>query len=123
MPQTTRAYFLMLLLTSTWGFSTDITTQASESSGSFEIDVQPILTARGCNAGACHGKARGQNGFQLSLLGFDSDFDHAALTKHARGRRLFPADPEQSLLLLKASGDCPTVVEFVCHMTDPITLY
>ena len=107
MPQTTRAYFLMLLLTSTWGFSTDITTQASESNGSFEIDVQPILTARGCNAGACHGKARGQNGFQLSLLGFDSDFDHAALTKHARGRRLFPADPEQSLLLLKASGRLP----------------
>src|SRR5262245_46686849 len=36
---------------------------------SFELDVQPILTSRGCNAGACHGKARGQNGFQLSLLG------------------------------------------------------
>jgi hypothetical protein len=46
---------------------------------SFELDVQPILTARGCNAGACHGKQRGQNGFQLSLLGFDSDFDFAAL--------------------------------------------
>src|SRR5688572_3370425 len=29
----------------------------------FERDVQPILTRFGCNAGACHGKARGQNGF------------------------------------------------------------
>src|SRR6185312_7528965 len=37
----------------------------------FELDVMPILTKAGCNAGACHGKARGQNGFQLSLLGFD----------------------------------------------------
>lgn len=72
---------------------------------SFELDVQPILTARGCNAGACHGKARGQNGFQLSLLGFDPDFDHAALTVQARGRRLFLASPERSLLLQKATGE------------------
>src|SRR5262245_4507993 len=39
----------------------------------FERDVIPVLTRAGCNAGACHGKARGQNGFQLSLLGFDPD--------------------------------------------------
>lgn len=70
----------------------------------FERDVQPILTRSGCNAGACHGKARGQNGFALSLLGFDPTFDYNAITKEARGRRLFPADPANSLLLLKASG-------------------
>ena len=74
---------------------------------SFELDVQPILTATGCNSGACHGKQRGQNGFQLSLLGFDSDFDHAAITRESRGRRVFPASPEKSLLLLKASGEVP----------------
>lgn len=74
---------------------------------SFELDVQPILTAHGCNAGACHGKSRGQNGFQLSLLGFDPDFDFAALTKEARGRRVFPAAPEQSLLLRKATARLP----------------
>ena len=48
---------------------------------SFELDVQPILTRLGCNAGACHGKSRGQNGFQLSLLGFFPDFDYTALTQ------------------------------------------
>src|SRR5208283_5514751 len=32
----------------------------------FERDVQPILARAGCNSGPCHGKARGQNGFQLS---------------------------------------------------------
>jgi hypothetical protein len=74
---------------------------------SFERDVQPILTARGCNQGACHGKARGQNGFQLSLLGFDHDFDHASLTRLGRGRRVFPASPERSLLLLKGSAQLP----------------
>jgi hypothetical protein len=74
---------------------------------SFALDVQPILTARGCNQGACHGKARGQNGFQLSLLGFDSEFDYAQLTQQARGRRVFLASPERSLLLLKATAAQP----------------
>lgn len=74
---------------------------------SFELQIQPIMAARGCSTGACHGKQRGQNGFQLSLLGFDSEFDYAALTMNARGRRVFPAAPDQSLLLLKATGQAP----------------
>jgi hypothetical protein len=82
-------------------------TLRAETPVSFELDVQPILTARGCNQGACHGKQRGQNGFQLSLLGFDPDFDHAALTMNARGRRVFPAAPDRSLLLLKATARLP----------------
>ena len=70
----------------------------------FELDVMPVLTAAGCNQGACHGKSRGQNGFQLSLLGFDPEFDFAAIAKAGRGRRVFPAAPDQSLLLAKASA-------------------
>ena len=83
------------------------TSLAGDSAPSFELDVLPILTARGCNQGACHGKARGQNGFQLSLLGFDPDFDYAALTQQARGRRVFPAAPERSLILQKATATLP----------------
>ncbi|MCA9081896.1 MAG: DUF1553 domain-containing protein, partial [Planctomycetaceae bacterium] len=52
-------------------------------------------------------KQRGQNGFQLSLLGFDPEFDHAALTKEARGRRIVLTRPEESLLLRKATGELP----------------
>lgn len=74
---------------------------------SFELDVQPILSAHGCNAGACHGKQRGQNGFQLSLLGFDSDFDYDAIARQARGRRLTIRAPEASLLIQKATGALP----------------
>ena len=70
----------------------------------FQNDVMPVLTAGSCNAGACHGKARGQNGFQLSLLGFDANFDFNALAKEGRGRRVFLPSPEQSLLLLKPIG-------------------
>jgi hypothetical protein len=81
-----------------------LSVRAAEPSVSFELDVLPLLTARGCNQGACHGKARGQNGFQLSLLGFDADFDYAAIALEARGRRVFPASAERSLLLQKATG-------------------
>ena len=73
----------------------------------FERDVVPVLTRLGCNSGPCHGKARGQNGFQLSLLGFYPDFDYAAITQEARGRRVFPPDPRRSLLLTKAAGLVP----------------
>jgi hypothetical protein len=70
----------------------------------FPNQVVPIFTKLGCNGGGCHGKASGQNGFKLSLLGFEPDFDYNALVKEARGRRVLPAAPEHSLLLLKASG-------------------
>ena len=73
----------------------------------FQNDIIPVLTSGSCNAGACHGKARGQNGFQLSLLGFDADFDFNALAKEARGRRVFLPSPDQSLLLLKPIGAMP----------------
>ncbi|HLY12647.1 MAG TPA: DUF1549 and DUF1553 domain-containing protein [Planctomycetota bacterium] len=70
----------------------------------FTNDIIPILTKAGCNSGGCHGKATGQNGFSLSLLGFEPEHDYDALVKEGRGRRLFPAAPEQSLFLLKAIG-------------------
>src|SRR5205823_10210701 len=70
----------------------------------FGNQVVPIFTKLGCNSGGCHGKASGQNGFKLSLLGFEPDIDFNALVKEARGRRIFPAAPDYSLLLLKATG-------------------
>ncbi|MFN4260120.1 MAG: DUF1549 domain-containing protein [Gemmataceae bacterium] len=70
----------------------------------FANQIVPIFTKLGCNSGGCHGKASGQNGFRLSLLGFEPDLDYMTLVKEARGRRLFLAAPEYSLLLLKATG-------------------
>lgn len=70
----------------------------------FETDIQPILTARGCNAGGCHGKSGGKNGFALSLFGFDADGDHRSIVSGARGRRVDFAAPDRSLLLLKATA-------------------
>ena len=73
----------------------------------FERDVEPILTRAGCNAGACHGKARGQNGFALSLLGFDPDFDYEAIVKESGGRRVSTVMAPESLLLRKATARLP----------------
>ena len=70
----------------------------------FANDVMPLFAKLGCNSAGCHGKASGQNGFKLSVFGFDPDADYAALVKEARGRRIFPSAPEQSLLLLKPTG-------------------
>jgi len=71
------------------------------------MDIQPLLTRYGCNAGACHGKSRGQNGFALSLLGFDSDQDYESLVTEARGRRIAFSGQTTSLLLQKATGLMP----------------
>ena len=73
----------------------------------FENDLQPIFTRFGCNSGPCHGKARGQGGFQLSLLGFDGQQDYDAIAKEGRGRRVFPGAPENSLLISKPAGKTP----------------
>jgi hypothetical protein len=70
----------------------------------FGNQIVPIFTKLGCNSGGCHGKASGQNGFKLSLLGFEPEVDYNALVREGRGRRLFPAAPANSLLLLKAAG-------------------
>jgi hypothetical protein len=73
----------------------------------FPNQITPIFTKFGCNGGGCHGKSGGQNGFRLSLLGFEPKEDYEYLVKEVRGRRLFPAAPERSLLLLKATGTFP----------------
>ncbi len=73
----------------------------------FTNQVVPVFTKLGCNSGGCHGKASGQNGFKLSLLGFYPDEDYEYLVKEARGRRLFPTSASESLLITKAMGKSP----------------
>ncbi|MFG0261156.1 MAG: S-layer protein, partial [Novipirellula sp. JB048] len=99
-----RWFILSLLI----GIGGGLRAGESEPLVSFINDVAPVLTKAGCNTGVCHAKAGGgQNGFQLSLLGFEplDDYEHMAL--EGRGRRLSPASPEQSLLLQKVSGRTP----------------
>lgn len=102
--------------------SATMTFRRNEQTGSTQISVQgmtqvqpvdfhhqvvPIFTKFGCNGGGCHGKASGQGGFKLSLLGFEPEDDYERLIQESRGRRVFPAVPDQSLLLMKAVGSTP----------------
>ncbi|MEX2286360.1 MAG: DUF1549 and DUF1553 domain-containing protein, partial [Planctomycetaceae bacterium] len=74
---------------------------------SFEHEIIPLLTKAGCNAGGCHGKAEGKNGFKLSVFGFDASADYDSLTKQSRGRRIDRVTATSSLLLRKATAYMP----------------
>ncbi len=74
---------------------------------SFVREIMPVISRSGCNAGLCHGSAKGKNGFKLSLRGYDPEFDHAALVNDVSGRRFNRTDPAQSLMLLKPTQGAP----------------
>ncbi len=74
---------------------------------SFRLDVMPVFMKAGCNSGACHGSARGKDGFHLSLFGYDPDGDYQRLTRELATRRINLALPAESLLLTKATGKVP----------------
>src|SRR5439155_22194571 len=71
----------------------------------FNRHIVPVLARLGCNSGgACHGTVLGQGGFRLSLFGGQPALDHERLTREVGARRLSPLPPDQSLILLKATG-------------------
>ncbi|QDS92789.1 hypothetical protein FF011L_15380 [Roseimaritima multifibrata] len=74
---------------------------------SFKKDIMPVLTRSGCNTGSCHGAARGKDGFNLSLFGFDPDGDYLRITRELGTRRVNLAVPEESLFIKKAIGAVP----------------
>lgn len=73
----------------------------------FLRDVAPILDRSSCSTAGCHGKFGGRGGFQISLLTLSPEDDYEPIIYGARGRRVNFADPEKSLLLLKATGQVP----------------
>ena len=88
-------------------FQVKVENTGNEAAVSFSGRVVPIFTKLGCNGGGCHGKLAGQNGFKLSLLGFEPKEDYEHLVRESRGRRLSPASPDQSLLLQKSVNTSP----------------
>ena len=73
----------------------------------FVREIQPVLSKVGCNAGTCHGSAKGKNGFKLSLRGYDPEFDYHALIDDVAGRRFNRVAVDDSLMLLKPLADVP----------------
>ena len=73
----------------------------------FLRDVNPVLNQLGCSSGPCHGSKDGKGGFKLSLRGYDPEFDVRSLVDDHAGRRVNLASPDDSLMLLKATGAVP----------------
>src|SRR5260221_3540532 len=73
----------------------------------FVRDIEPLMSKVGCNAGTCHGSAKGKNGFKLSLRGYDPDFDYQALINDLSGRRFDRVAVDESLMLLKPTAEVP----------------
>jgi hypothetical protein len=74
---------------------------------SFVLDVMPVFMRENCNVGECHGSARGQDGFMLSLFGYDPKGDFHRITREMNGRRVNLAIPEESLLVEKSIEAVP----------------
>jgi hypothetical protein len=70
----------------------------------FERHLMGVFGRMGCNSGSCHGSFQGKGGFRLSLFAYDPEKDFSAITREANGRRINREDPDNSLLLLKATG-------------------
>ena len=78
-----------------------VTGASADRAVSFRLDVMPVFERSGCNTGSCHGAARGQDGFRLSLFGFDPKSDYHRITRELGSRRINLAIPEESLLVEK----------------------
>jgi hypothetical protein len=77
--------------------------ESIEEQPSFQKHVVPLFGRLGCNARSCHGSFQGAGGFQLSLFGYDFQFDHDALTT-AEGPPVDPEQPLESLILTKPTS-------------------
>ena len=81
--------------------------RAADETPLFTRHVTALFSKLGCNGGTCHGAVKGQNGFSLSLFAAEPIADHDRLIHQAGGRRLNFETPDDSLLLLKATGRLP----------------
>jgi hypothetical protein len=95
------------LLTLAILFAPLVANAADPAPSSYRLDVVPIFSKAGCNMGACHGNLNGKGGFRLSLRGEDPGFDLVSITRESLGRRVDPANPAQSLVYLKPTGQVP----------------
>ncbi|MFL2938136.1 MAG: DUF1549 domain-containing protein [Opitutales bacterium] len=93
------------------GLNTEISITVSKAKEnrevSFNLDVMPVFLKAGCNTGSCHGSARGQDRFMLSLFGYDPEGDHYRITREQGTRRINLAIPEESMLVEKSIGAVP----------------
>ena len=75
----------------------------------FVRHVVPLFSKLGCNMRSCHGSFQGQNGFRLSLFGFEPHLDRTELLEtdkesEEEGPRINLQRPAESLFLRKPTS-------------------
>lgn len=98
----TVCYFGFLFCGQSAAAQSQLTPRASDSP-QFSRHIIAVFSRLGCNAGSCHGAVQGRNGFRLSLFGARPELDYLQLVRDQAGRRINLLDPDQSLILLKAT--------------------
>jgi hypothetical protein len=81
----------------------------SKQAPEFRRHVVPLFSKLGCNMRGCHGSFQGQNGFRLSLFGFEPDLDRTELLEvdslsEGDGPRANLKHPANSLMLQKPTS-------------------
>jgi len=76
----------------------------------FRRHVVPLFSKLGCNMRSCHGSFQGQNGFRLSLFGFEPELDYLELLQpdeesEGDGPRANLAAADESLVLHKPTSE------------------
>jgi hypothetical protein len=84
-------------------------TDGSGGTPDFTRHVMPLFSTLGCNMRSCHGSFQGQNGFRLSLFGFEPDADRKELFEsdeesEGDGPRINLENPDESLFLIKPTS-------------------
>jgi hypothetical protein len=107
---------VLALAVAGWGTLLCAQTQNANSEFDFAREIGTILTRKGCNGASCHGGVKGRGGFKLSSGAYHPKEDYEwivkggtyqVLTTEVKGERVprvKVAEPEKSLLLLKATG-------------------
>ncbi len=70
----------------------------------FVQDVNPVITRLGCNMGTCHGAKDGKAGFKAEPARYDPALRRARLLRRPHRTPVNFASPDDSLMLLKATG-------------------
>ena len=74
---------------------------------SYQNEVMAVFAKAGCNMGTCHGNANGKGGLKISLRGESPAGDWKVIARNELGRRLNLIEPDESLLLKKATAQIP----------------
>jgi len=97
-----------------------VTNLVNDTPVNFPNQITPLFTKYSCNGGGCHGKSGGQNGFRLSLLGFEPTEDFEWLVRKGVVAAFSPPRPTRACCCSRPVLGCRTAADNELNMTRPL---